>query len=196
MHGPPDDSQAPRERLLTTRNLALAALFAALTALGAYVAFPVYGAVPFSLQVFAVLLAGLVLGARLGALSMLAYVLLGLVAPVYAGGGSGLGTLFGPAGGYIWGFVAAAFLTGLVAERARPRGVAGLCGAAAAGLLPIYAMGAAWLSVYLHSVSFTVIIWGGVLQFVPVDAAKVVLAALVARALLAAPLQLPAYARR
>jgi len=183
-------------RLLTTRNIALAALSAALTALGAYVSFPVYGAVPFSLQVFAVLLAGLVLGARLGALSMLAYVILGLVAPVYAGGSSGLGTLFGPAGGYIWGFVAAAFVAGLIVERARPGGVLGLAAAAAAGLLPIYVLGAAWLSVYLQTSSFSVIVWGGVLQFVPVDAVKVVLAALVARALVAAPLQLPAYGRR
>jgi biotin transport system substrate-specific component len=183
-------------RLLTTRNLALAALFAALTALGSFVSFPLYGAVPFSLQVFSVLLAGLVLGARLGAVSMLAYVVLGLVAPVYAGGASGLGTLFGPAGGYIWGFVTAAFVAGFIAERVRPHGVVGLAGAAAAGLLPIYVFGAAWLSVYLQTSSFSVIVWGGVLQFIPVDAAKVVLAALVARALVAAPLRLPAYARR
>lgn len=171
-------------------------MFAALTAVGSFVAFPVYGAVPFSLQVFAVLLAGLVLGARLGALSVVAYVILGLVAPVYAGGTSGLGTLFGPAGGYIWGFVAAAFVTGFVTERTRPRGLIGFMTAAAAGLLPIYVIGAAWLSVYLHTASLSVIVWGGVLQFIPVDAAKVVLAALVARALAAAPLALPAYARK
>lgn len=183
-------------RLLTTRNVALAALFAALTAMSAFVAVPVFGAVPFSLQVFVVLLAGLVLGSRLGALSVLAYVTLGLVAPVYAGGASGFGVLFGPLGGYLCGFVAGAFVAGLIAECARPRGVFGLAAAAAAGLIPIYVMGALWLSVHVHTVSLSVIVWGGVLQFVPADAVKVILAALTARALLAAPLQLPACGRQ
>ena len=83
---------------LTTREIAVAALFAALMAVSAFIAIPV-GSVPFTLQVYVVLLTGLVLGARVGALSVLAYLILGLFAPVYAGGASGLGALFGPTGG-------------------------------------------------------------------------------------------------
>ncbi|MBM3146938.1 MAG: biotin transporter BioY [Actinobacteria bacterium] len=179
----------------TTRGLALAALFAALTAAGAYVSFPLYGAVPFSLQVLVVLLAGLLLGARLAALSMAAYLLVGLVAPVYAGGASGFGVLVGPAGGYLWGFIAGAALTGLIVERRRVRSIAGLAAAAAAGLLPIYALGASWLAFSLRVSDPAVVVGVGVLQFLPGDLLKVVAAALVARALAAAPLELPALDR-
>ena len=106
----------------STRDLALAAMFAALTAVGALFAIPFFGPIPFTLQVFFVLLAGLVLGPRLAAMSMVAYVCVGLFAPVFAGGASGLGTLFGPAGGYIWGFVLGATLVGYLSQRlSRPR---------------------------------------------------------------------------
>ena len=70
---------------LTTRELTSAALFTALIAGGALVSIPI-GTVPFTLQVLFVLLAGMLLGPRLAALSVLAYLALGLVAPVYAGG--------------------------------------------------------------------------------------------------------------
>jgi len=95
---------------LNTHDITLVALFAALTAAGAWVALPIAGPVPFTLQVFFVLLTGLTLGPRLGSLSVLIYLLSGLIAPVYAGGSSGIGTLFGPAGGYLWGFVGGAAL--------------------------------------------------------------------------------------
>ena len=104
---------------LTTADIARCALFAALIAGGAFVAIPL-GPVPFTLQVFAVLLAGMVLGPRLGALSVLTYLTLGLVAPVYAGGASGLGTLLGPTGGYLLAFIPAVVLTGYVATRGAP----------------------------------------------------------------------------
>jgi biotin transport system substrate-specific component len=178
-----------------TRDLALAALFAALTAAGASISFPLYGAVPFSLQVLVVLLAGLVLGARLGALSMVAYLLLGLIAPVYAGATSGFGVLAGPAGGYLWGFVAGAALTGALAQRLRRPTFWRLAAAAAAGLVPIYLIGAAWLAFSLRTTEPAVVLWGGVAQFLPGDALKVAAAALIARALSAAPVDLPALSR-
>lgn len=164
---------------------------AALVGVGAYVAVPLVGGVPFTLQVFFVLLAGLVLGSRLAALSMLAYALVGLIAPVYAGGTSGLGVLFGPPGGYIWGFVAGAWLVGYLGEHVRPRGVVGCTLVSLAGIVPIYALGATWLALQLHTTSFNVVIWGGVLQFLPGDIVKAVLAALVVRALATTPVRLP-----
>jgi biotin transport system substrate-specific component len=187
----------------------LAALFASLTAAGAFVALPMVGPVPFTLQVFFVLLAGFVLGPRLGALSMIMYLLLGLVAPVYAGGLSGIAALVGPTGGYLVGFVLSPLVTGLARQRLPMRGtlsllVSGLArrrlpmrgtlslfAIGAAALLPIYGLGAAWLAVSLRSASYHVILWGGVLQFVPLDLVKALAAALTARALLSLPLGLP-----
>lgn len=179
-----------------TRDLALAALFAALTAVGALFTIPLFGPIPFTFQVLFVLLAGLVLGPKLAAMSMMVYVAVGLVAPVYAGGASGIGTLVGPAGGYIWGFVLGAALVGYLAQRlARPR-LLSLAAVAAAGLVPIYGLGAAWLAISLHVVSFHVVLWGGVLQFLPMDLFKAVLAALAIRALVFSPVPLPIVALR
>ena len=183
------------ERLLT-RDLALAAVFAALTGVGALIAVPFFGPVPLTLQVLFVLLAGLVLGPRLAALSMLAYIVLGLVAPVYAGGASGIGTLVGPAGGYIWGFVLGAALVGYLAGRLEAIGVARLTLVAAVGLVPVYALGASWLAISLRTFDFVVIFGGGVLQFLPMDVLKAFAAALAFRALVATPARLPIVAIR
>jgi biotin transport system substrate-specific component len=171
----------------------VAALFTALMAVAAFIAVPV-GSVPFTLQVYVVLLAGLVLGARVGALSVLAYLILGLVAPVYAGGASGLGALFGPTGGYLFGFVGAAVVSRLSAgagARTLPRVlIAGL-----AGIVPIYALGATWLALQLD-LSATAAVLTGIVPFVWLDVLKAVAAALTARALVSLPLGLPAATRR
>jgi biotin transport system substrate-specific component len=184
------------DQRFAVRDLAVAALFAALTAVGALFAIPVLGPVPFTLQVFFVLLAGLALGSRLAAMSMLAYIGVGLFVPVYAGGGSGLGTLLGPSGGYVWGFVLGAALVGYLGERAARRGLLGLSLAAAAGLLPIYALGATWLAFSLRTADLHLILWGGVLQFLPLDLVKAGLAAAAFRALTSASAHLPAGVRR
>jgi biotin transport system substrate-specific component len=170
------------------REVAYAALFAALIAASAFVAIPL-GPVPFTLQVLVVLLAGLVLGPRSGALAVGAYLVLGLVAPVYAGGASGVGVLFGPTGGYLWGFVLAAVTSGVVARRSGP-GFAGLTVAALAGLVPIYVLGTAWLALQLH-LSAEAAVAAGALPFLAADLVKAGAAALVARSLLSLPLGLP-----
>jgi biotin transport system substrate-specific component len=178
---------------LTTRELATAALFTALMSVAAFIAIPV-GSVPFTLQVYAVLLAGMMLGPRLGTLSVLAYLVLGLFAPVYAGGGSGLGALFGPTGGYLWGFVGAALVTGLIAHRGEST-VPRLLVAGLAGLVSIYALGASWLAVQL-GLSAGAAVLTGVLPFVWIDVVKAVAAAFTARAVVSLPLGLPAASRR
>jgi biotin transport system substrate-specific component len=177
---------------LTTRTITLVAMFAALIAVGALVSVFAYGTVPFTLQALFVLLAGLVLGPRLGALSVVVYLLVGLVAPVYAGGTSGLGHLFGPSGGYLFGFVAAAALTGAIGQRLRKGNVVGSVLAGLAGLIPIYAIGATWLAWQLHTTSYNVVIWGGILKFLPFDAIKAVVAGLAVSALASLPVGLPA----
>src|SRR5690606_35562201 len=93
--------------------------FVLLTALGAYATVPVPGSpVPVTLQTLFVSLAGVLLGARLGAVAMTSYVLVGLMgAPVFSGGG-GPGVLLGPTGGYLLAFPLAAAVTGRLAPRA------------------------------------------------------------------------------
>jgi biotin transport system substrate-specific component len=178
---------------LTTRELATAALFTAMLSVAAYVAIPV-GSVPFTLQVYVVLLAGMVLGPRLGVLSVLAYLILGLFAPVYAGGTSGLGALFGPTGGYLLGFLGAALVAGLITKRGE-RTTPKLLVAAIVGLVPIYALGATWLALQLHLTPGTAVLTG-IAPFVWFDLLKAAAAALTARALVSLPLGLPAEPRR
>ncbi len=133
--------------------LVRAVLFAALTGIGALMRIPT-SPVPVTMQVFFVLLSGMVLGPFWGATSQLIYLCMGLcgapffAAPPYAGPA----VLFGPTGGYLWGFVLAAGVTGWVSaalsRRWRPRGlipgVGYLC-AGLAGIAVIYTAGTAWL---------------------------------------------------
>lgn len=164
-------------------QLLLATGFALLTALGALVQIPV-GPVPITLQVLFVLLSGLVLGSRLGALSQVEYLAIGFAgAPVFAGGKSGLIALLGPTGGYLAGFVVGAYLAGLVAESAARPGrirffLAGLLGTAA-----IYVSGMIWLSTWFaigrgtNWMAEMASAWQfGVLPFIAVDAVKAVVA--------------------
>lgn len=87
-------------------------LFAALTALAAWVEVPMIP-VPMTMQTCAVLLSGALLGARWGAVSQVMYVVGGLFLPIYAGGAMGITTLSGATGGYLLAFPIAAFLTGI-----------------------------------------------------------------------------------
>lgn len=103
-------------RHITLRDWILAALFAALTAVGARISFPL-GATNFTLQLFFVLLAGILLGPLTGTLSQLIYLLLGLTGvPVFTGGG-GIGYIYQPSFGFVLGFVAMAWTAGFLTNR-------------------------------------------------------------------------------
>lgn len=173
-----------RPRELTGYRAFLASLIgAALTAACAQVAFHLPGnPVPITMQVFAVLCCGLMLGSRLGALAQLQYVVAGcLGAPVFAGFHAGPAAILGPTGGYVIGFIAAAFVVGLVADMATERTRATSCIAGLAGVLVVYVFGAGWLSVWLRVFDSSSVIWSswvlGVAPFVGIDLVKVVLAA-------------------
>ncbi|MFN3337582.1 MAG: biotin transporter BioY, partial [Thermomicrobium sp.] len=103
--------QSATLRLLANVTLVVAGSLA--TALAARVSIPLpFTPVPITGQTFAVLLVGAVLGSRRGAASMALYVVQGLAGlPVFAGGKAGLAVLLGPTGGYLVGFIAAAFVT-------------------------------------------------------------------------------------
>jgi biotin transport system substrate-specific component len=159
------------------------ALMAAFTAVAAQIAIPLEP-VPFTLQVLAVVLTGLLLGPRYGALAMAIYLLVGAVGvPVFAGLRGGLGILFGDTGGYLLAYPLAAALAGVAAgtvanaPRRRALIVGFLWGSLA--LAVIYALGAAWLAV-LAGLSPGAALVAGVLPFVVFDLIKVGLANLVA----------------
>ena len=177
---------------LAARDILRASLFTSLLAVGALASLPL-GSVPFTLQTLVVVLAGMVLGPRVAALSIIAYLALGLVAPVYAGGTSGLAVLFGPTGGYLWGFVPSVLVTGALAARDRSS-LPWLVLAGLAGVVPIYALGAVWLAVTLD-LSPSEAVLAGIVPFVWVDVVKAVAAALVARGLFSLPQGLPASPR-
>ena len=161
------------------------ALMAAVTVVAAQIAIPVpFSPVPFTLQVLAVILAGLLLGPRYGALAMLVYLLVGAVGvPVFAQFSGGLGKLVGPTGGYLVSYPLAAAVAGLAAHTAanapRSRALTASFLYGAAALAVIYIIGAAWLSV-ATGISVGVAVVQGVLPFVVFDLVKVGLAAAVA----------------
>src|SRR5215216_5325541 len=105
---------------LNVTVMARAALMAAVTAVAAQITIPLpFSPVPFTLQVLAVILSGLLLGPRHGALAQAIYILVGAVgAPVFAGFSGGLGVILGPTGGYIVSYPIAAALAGLAAHAA------------------------------------------------------------------------------
>ena len=152
--------------------------FIAATALGAQIVVP-WIPVPMTLQPLFVLLAGLLLGGRLGAMAMVGYLALGVSgAPVFSAGGAGLPWLLGPTGGYLLAFPAAALVAGGLAG-GPGSGILRLAGASMAGLSVIYLGGTAQLVV------LTGLPWGealavGMAPFLFGDAMKIGVAAALA----------------
>ena len=132
--------------------------------------------VPFTGQTFAVLLTGALLGSRRGVLSVLVYLAEGVAGlPVFALGRSGFAVLLSPTGGYLVGFVAAAYITGLLAEKGWDRRVGTTISAMAFGNAAIYAFGLAWLCL-LMGVNKSVLAVG-LYPFIAGDILKIALAA-------------------
>ncbi len=155
---------------ITTLELVLCALFTALTAIGAFIQVPVPGMDYFTLQLFFVLMAGMLLGSKLGAFSVGCYVLLGLVGlPIFAAGG-GIGYIFRPSFGYLLGCVAAAFLTGFVRERTGGKSLGKYLLAAFAGFVICYAIGLVYKYFMLNFyVGETTPFWIVILDCFPLD---------------------------
>ena len=170
------DAVFPRATL--ARDLLLILSFTAVTALSAQIAFYI-GPVPITGQTFAVLLAGALLGSKRGALSQLTYLGLGAMgAPIFAGWMGGPAVLMGPTGGYLIGFVAAAFVVGLLAERGWDRRTWSMALAMLVGNIVIYVFGLSWLSIWLgHFAPKSSVLATGLYPFIPGDLLKIVLAA-------------------
>jgi biotin transport system substrate-specific component len=160
------------------RQAGLVIGFSLLTALSAQIVIPI-GPVPITGQTFVVLLCGALLGSRLGAMAMIAYLIEGASGlPFFAGGMSGIPHLLGPTGGYLVAFPAAAFITGAFAEHGWDRKFVTAAAAMAVGSLVIMICGWLWFS-YLTHTSPLVAFQLTLLKFIPGDIVKITLAAAV-----------------
>lgn len=162
-------------------KMILCALFAALTAVFSQIALPI-GPVPINLATFVVFCAAALLGSKLGVLSLIIWVALGVAGvPVFSMFRSGLGALVGPTGGYIIGYIPAAFITGLLIEKFNKSNKIHLyIVSMLVGSLVCYIMGTAW---FMYSLGRG--LWDSlmicVIPFLPGDIIKVITAAMIAK---------------
>jgi biotin transporter BioY len=155
-------------------EIALIVAGSLLVALTAQIKIPLWP-VPVTGQTFGVLLVGAFLGRRAG-ISLLLYLLEGALGlPVFAGGAAGFAYLTGPTGGFLLGFVAAAFVVGWLAEQGWDRRVETAVLAMLLGNLVIYLLGLPWLAVFT---GWADVLPLGLIPFIPGDVVKVILAAL------------------
>ena len=157
-------------------DVILVAAGAALTAVAAQVAVPLYP-VPITGQTLAVLLVGATLGAARGAISLAFYAVLGIVGlPVFSDQTSGLDVILGPTGGYIVGFIVSAALVGWLSERAWERRILKALATFSAGTLVVFAVGLPWLAVALGLDLWQTLV-GGLFPFLIGGAIKALIAA-------------------
>ncbi len=178
----PDSTPRPDSRAVRSGLTAAVVVGAtALTAVAAQVSITLPGsAIPFTLQPVAVLLAGVVLGARQGALSQVLYLVAGVAgaaafawSPVLLPGAA---RLLGPTGGFLLAFPVAAGLAGWLSDRGVTRTVPGTAAAMAAGLAVLYAGGVSWASLFVPASTSA----AGLATFAPYAAADLIKVALVA----------------
>ncbi len=166
------DAVFPKATLL--RNVLLVLSSTTLIALCARISFPVpWSSVPITGQTFAVLLTGALLGSRLGALSVVAYLAQGAMGlPVFAYGG-GAAYFAGPTGGFLIGFVPMAFVVGYLCERGWDRRPWTAAPAMLAGSAVLYIFGLSWLARFVPGDS---LLAAGLTPFIAGDLTKIVLA--------------------
>lgn len=163
-----------------TRMMILAALFAALTAVGAFIRFPL-GTMSVTLQFMFTAMAGVLLGAKWGAVSQAVYVVLGLVGlPVFTMGG-GIGYVMQPSFGFLLGLIPTAWVIGRLTEKENGHWCIAL--ACLAGLAVLYLIGLPYMylimKLYLHkSITVWTAVKAGMLVYLPGDAIKIALTVL------------------
>ncbi|KNX37817.1 biotin transporter BioY [Luteipulveratus halotolerans] len=165
---------------LSPRDLALVAMFAALVAvLGMPGGISFFGSVPITAQTLGFMLAGCILGAKRGALSVIVFdLLLAAGLPIGAGGHGGMAVITGPSGGYLLGAIPGVFLTGLLVQRWGRRNLVSPFVASVIGCMGVvYLVGVPYCAWRLDS--GLVAVAQNAVQFLPGDLAKCVIAALV-----------------
>jgi len=165
---------------LNARDITQIGIFAALTAIGAFISIPI-GPVPISLQSFFVLLSGIILGSRKALLSQIVYVMLGLIGlPIFAGFSGGFQTVFKPSFGFIIGFIIAAYFVGKIAEK-KPKSIKCVSLAVLAGSLIMYIVGLPYMYYILNiilskNLDIIQIMKIGMFMFIPGDILKAIVA--------------------
>lgn len=175
-----------KSKKLKTVDLAYIGLFAAIIAVCSWIQIPM--AVPFTLQTFGVCLATALLGTKRGTLSVLTFIILGLIGvPVFAGFSGGPGVLFGMTGGYILGFIFTALIVGILGDLFRKklkvknaaiRDVVIYVIPMILGITACYAFGTAWF-IYIYGISLGAALGMCVVPFIIPDLVKIVLATLI-----------------
>lgn len=166
------------KRKITTQQMALVAIMTALTCILAPFSLPI-GPVPISLTNLVIYFSLYLLGWKLGTLSYVIYLLIGLVGvPVFSGFTAGPAKLFGPTGGYLIGFIPMAIIAGIVIDKYTEKWLLCLL-AMIIGTTVCYALGTAWLA-YEAKMDMMAALWAGVIPFIPGDLVKMALAILIA----------------
>ena len=164
------------KRKITTQKMALVAIMTALTCILAPFSLPI-GPVPISLTNLVIYFSLYLLGWKLGTLSYVIYLLIGLVVvPVFSGFTAGPAKLFGPTGGYLIGFIPMAIIAGIVIDKFTNRGIQIL--GMIVGTAICYAFGTAWFcfqSGYTVGAALAVC----VIPFIPADLCKMVIAMII-----------------
>lgn len=166
---------------IKTKEIIIVAMFSALTAIGAFIKIPV-GPAPINLQFLFTALSGTLLGAKLGALSQLVYILIGLIGiPVFTSGG-GPSYIFNPTFGYLIGFIISSFMIGNIVEKYEKPSFRIIFGAALLGIMIVYIIGVPYLYFimknFLHKgITFDKAMKIGCIIFIPGDLAKCVITA-------------------
>ena len=165
---------------MSARKLVYTALFAVLTAVGAFLRIPL-GVSSITLQFLFTAMAGVLLGPACGALSQGVYVTLGLIGlPIFTAGG-GFGYVLQPTFGFLLGLIPAAAIIGAISGKSTsPLRIALAC---AAGLAALYAVGVPYMALILNgymgkNMSLSALLWAGMIPFLPGDAIKIAVTAL------------------
>ncbi len=130
---------------IKTKSLVYYSFFAALTAILSQISIPLpFTPVPINLATLSVITAGALLGKKGGAISQIVYLFLGAIGlPVYSNFSSGIGVLVGPTGGYLVGYVIAAFVVGLICENSKDTLVIKII-SMSLGIISCYTIGTSW----------------------------------------------------
>lgn len=158
-----------------TKNIVYCGVFVALIAVCSWISIPT--TIPFTLQLLAICLAAALLGTKLGTITILVYILLGLVGvPVFSGFKGGVAALMGPTGGYIIGFIFTALIVGFASEKFGKKTLV-LAISMVIGVLVCYIFGTVWfILVYTKTKEpvgiMTALSWCVIPYLIP-DAAKI-----------------------
>ena len=171
---------------MKTRDYVLCGLFAGILCVSAFITIPLFFTpIPLTMQVLAVAVTAAVLGGKRGAIAVLIYVLLGCFGlPVFSGMKGGIGIVAGATGGFIWGFIPQAFVSGTICDKVFTAGkgdkvILKLIAALSLGLCILYVCGAIQL-MNVANMSIGKALGAAVLPFIPFDMFKIIVASLIA----------------